>query len=211
VLNGLTDYGYSGIDNGTKVRKLMAGIKTDSFDTVKAAVLASPALCTNYPDVDTLYGNFIKQQKIETASMNVSDTHITHHSSGPAAAAHSDYKSPYDGVVDDRFYNHAEYRTLSSEQNSELQLKCKNRGGNDNGRSKGNNIRSNGKRIHEDERKKDKNTIKSLTSNIAALSCKADDPELSSDEASVASEASYNLAKSTRKNSSLTHQKGSRK
>jgi hypothetical protein len=73
VLNGLTDYGYSGIDNGTKVRKLMAGIKTDALDTVKSAVLASPALRTNYPDVVTLYGDFIKQQKIESASMNVSD------------------------------------------------------------------------------------------------------------------------------------------
>jgi NADPH-dependent 7-cyano-7-deazaguanine reductase QueF len=64
VLNGLTDYGYSGIDNGTKVRKLMAGIKTDALVTVKAAVLASPALRTNYPDVVTLYVDFIKQQKI---------------------------------------------------------------------------------------------------------------------------------------------------
>jgi hypothetical protein len=35
VLNGLTDYGYSGIDNGTKVCKLMAGINTDAVDTVK--------------------------------------------------------------------------------------------------------------------------------------------------------------------------------
>jgi hypothetical protein len=68
VLNGLTDYGYSGI---TKVRKLMAGIKTDALDTVKAAVLASPALRTNYPDGVTLYGDFIKQQNIESASMNL--------------------------------------------------------------------------------------------------------------------------------------------
>jgi hypothetical protein len=107
VLNGLTDYGYSGIDNGTKVRKLMAGINTDALDTVKAAVLASPALHTNYPDVVTLYGDFIKQQKIESASMNVSDAHITRRHNGPASVAGSDYKSYYDGVVEDRFYNHA--------------------------------------------------------------------------------------------------------
>jgi hypothetical protein len=54
VLNGLTDYGYSGIDNDTKVRKLMAGINTNSLDTVKATVLARLALRTNYPDVVTL-------------------------------------------------------------------------------------------------------------------------------------------------------------
>jgi hypothetical protein len=107
VLNGLTDYGYAGIGNGTKVRKLMAGIKTDALDTVTAAVLASTALRTNYPDVVTLYGDFIKQQKIESASMNVSNAHITRLHNVPAPVAGSDYKASYDGVVEDRFYNHA--------------------------------------------------------------------------------------------------------
>jgi hypothetical protein len=211
VLNGLTDYGYSGIDNGTKVRKLMVGIKTDAMDTVKAAVLAIPALGTNYPDVVTFYGDFIKQQKIESASMNVSDAHITHHHSGPASVAGSDYEASYDGVVEDRFYNHAENRTLSSDQKNELRLKRKHRGCNDNGRSKGNDRRSNGKRVREDERNKDKKTIKSLTCTISALSCKTDDSESSSDEASVSSEASDPPSKSNRTHSSLTRQRGSRK
>jgi hypothetical protein len=93
VLNGLTDYGYSGIYNVTKVRKLMTGIKTDALDTVKAAVLAIPALRTNYPDVVTLYGDFINHKKIESASMNVSDAHITRRHSGPASVAGSDYEA----------------------------------------------------------------------------------------------------------------------
>jgi hypothetical protein len=211
VLNGCTDYGYSGIDNGTKVSTLMSGIKTDALDNVKAAVLASPALHTNYPDVFTLYGDFIKQQKIESTSMNVSDAHITRHHSGTASAAGSDYKASYDGVVGDRFYNHAEYRTLSPDQNNELRLKRKHRGGDDNGRNKGNDRRSNDKRVSEDERKKDKKTIKSLTRTIAAFFCKTYDPESSSDEASVASEASEPPVKSNWTHSSLTRQKGSRK
>jgi hypothetical protein len=151
VLNGLTDYGYSGIDNGTNVRKLMTGVKTDVLDTVKAAVLASPALCTNYPDVFTLYGDFIKQQKIESESMNVSDAHITCRHSGPASVAGSEYEASYDGVVEDRFYNNAEYRNLSSDQKNELRLKCKHRGGNDNSRSKGNCRISTDKRVREYE------------------------------------------------------------
>jgi hypothetical protein len=209
VLNGLTDYRDSGIDNGTKVLNLMVGIKTDALDTVKAAVLASPALRTNYPDVVTLYGDFIKQKNIESASMHVSDAHITHRHSGPASIAVSDYEAYYDGVVENRFYNHAEYRTLSSDENNELRLRRKHRGGDDNGRIKGNNRRSSGKRVRGYERKKDKNTIKSLTSTIAALYCNTDDPESSSDEASVASEASDPPTKSNRTNSSLTHQRGS--
>jgi hypothetical protein len=161
VLNGLTDYGYSGIDNDTKVRNMMAGIKTESLDTVKDAVLASPALRTNYPDGVTLYDDFINQQNIETTSMNVSDTHITRRHSYPASATGSDYEAPYDGVVEDIIYNQAEYRTLSSEQKNELRLKRKNRGGDDNGRRKGNDRRNNGNRICEDERKHEKKTSKS--------------------------------------------------
>jgi hypothetical protein len=114
-------------------------------------------------------------------------------------------------VVEDRLYNHAEYRTLSSDQKNKLQLKRKHRGGDDNSRIKGNDRRSNGKRVREDERKKYKKTIKSLTCTIAALSCKTDDPESSSDKASVASEASEPLEKSNRTNSSLTRQRESRK
>jgi hypothetical protein len=129
VLNGLTGYGYPGIDNGTKVRKMMAGIKTDASDTVKAAVLASPALRANYPNAVTLCGDLIKQQKIESASMNVSDAHITLHHSGPASVAGSDYEASYDGVVEDRFYNYVKYRTLSSDQKNELRLKRNHRGG----------------------------------------------------------------------------------
>jgi hypothetical protein len=97
VLNGLTDYGYCGIANGTKARTLMAGIKTEALDTVKDAVMASPALRTNYPDVVTLYGEFIKKQNIEIASMNVSDEHITRCCNGPAPVAGSDYEASYDG------------------------------------------------------------------------------------------------------------------
>jgi hypothetical protein len=98
VLNGLTNYGYSSIYNGTKVRKLMAGIKTDALDTVKAEVLESPALRTKYPVVVPLYGDFIKQQNIESASMNASDAHITRRHSGPASVAGSDHEASYDGM-----------------------------------------------------------------------------------------------------------------
>jgi hypothetical protein len=103
-----------------------------------------------------LYGAFIKQQKIETVSMSMSDTYTTRLHSGAASEAGSDYEAQYDGVVEDRFYNQDGYRTLSSEQKNELQLKRKLRGGDDNDRRKGNDRTSNDKRVHEDDRKKDK-------------------------------------------------------
>jgi hypothetical protein len=56
-------------------------------------------LCTNYPDGVTLYGDFIKHRNIESASMNVSDAHITRRHSGPASVAGRDYEASDDGVV----------------------------------------------------------------------------------------------------------------
>jgi hypothetical protein len=129
-------------------------------------------------------------KNIESSSMNVSDAHITGHHNGPASVSGSNYEASYDGVVEDMFYSDVEFRTLSSNQKKDICMKRKHRGGDDNGRNKGNDRISNGKRIREDEWKKDKKTIKSLTRTIAALSCKTDNPESSSDEASVTFEAS---------------------
>jgi hypothetical protein len=107
--------------------------------------------------------------------MNVLDAHITLHHIGPVSVAGSNYEASYDGVVEDRFYNHAELIILSSDQKNELRLKRNHRGGDDNGKSKGNDRRCNGKHIREDERNKYKNIIKSLTRTIAAIYCKTDD------------------------------------
>ena len=35
VLDGLMDHGYSGIDDSSKVRLLLAGIKTTDFDVIR--------------------------------------------------------------------------------------------------------------------------------------------------------------------------------
>jgi hypothetical protein len=44
VLNGLKEYGYSGIDDSSKVRHLLKGIKTTDMDVCKAQVMASTNL-----------------------------------------------------------------------------------------------------------------------------------------------------------------------
>jgi hypothetical protein len=44
VLNGLKDYGYNGIDDSSKVRHLLKGIKTTELHVCKTQVVASPSL-----------------------------------------------------------------------------------------------------------------------------------------------------------------------
>jgi hypothetical protein len=49
VLNGLKEYGYSGIDDSSKVRHLLKGIKTTELDVCKDQVMASPTLHDDFP------------------------------------------------------------------------------------------------------------------------------------------------------------------
>jgi hypothetical protein len=73
VLNGLKEYGYSGIDDSSKVRHLLKGIKTTELDVCKVQVMASPTLRDDFPATVELYSTFIKQMKAENPQLNVSE------------------------------------------------------------------------------------------------------------------------------------------
>jgi hypothetical protein len=73
VLNGLKDYGYAGIDDSSKARHLIKGIKTTYLDVCKTQVMASPYLRDNFAATVELYSTFIKQMKAENPQLNVSE------------------------------------------------------------------------------------------------------------------------------------------
>jgi hypothetical protein len=60
VINGLKDYGYAGIDDSSKVRHLLKGIKTTELDVCKTQVMDSPSLRDNFAATVELYSTFIK-------------------------------------------------------------------------------------------------------------------------------------------------------
>jgi hypothetical protein len=59
----LKDYGYAGIDDPSKVRHLLKGIKTTELDICKTQVMASPSLLDDISSTVELYSTFIKQMK----------------------------------------------------------------------------------------------------------------------------------------------------
>ena len=61
ILTVLVKHSYSGIDDRSKVRHLMAGIKTKVLDPVKAQIMASAALRNNFDAYVNLYKDFIGQ------------------------------------------------------------------------------------------------------------------------------------------------------
>jgi hypothetical protein len=63
VLNNLRRYGYSGIDEASKVRRLNSGIKTEKLNAPKAQIMSSRALQDNFDDAVGLYQDFIAQTK----------------------------------------------------------------------------------------------------------------------------------------------------
>jgi hypothetical protein len=73
VLNGLKEYGYSGIDDSSKVCHLLKGIKTTELDVWKYQVMASPTLRDDFSATVELYSTFIKKMKAENPQLNVSE------------------------------------------------------------------------------------------------------------------------------------------
>jgi hypothetical protein len=197
VLNGMKDYGYAGIDDSSKVRHLLKGIKTSELDVCKAQVMASPSLRDDFAATVALYSTFIKQWKAENPQLNVSEVSFARGKAG---------KNPYgkrqsNGIsnvsndnVDDRFFDKSEYNALTPDQKNKLRLTRLKRGHvGKNHTGAGN---SNGKGA----------TIKSLTRSIAALSTNIDKFSLPDDNQDEDESSDEEEGTSNRSNAALTRQ-----
>jgi hypothetical protein len=75
ILNGTKEFGYSGIDDSSKVQILMKGIKTTEFDVCKGYIMDNPSIRDKFSGTVELYLKFIKQVKADDPQMNVSEVH----------------------------------------------------------------------------------------------------------------------------------------
>ena len=58
ILTDLKEHSYSGIDERSKVRHLMAGINTETLDAVKTQIIASKPLRSDFAACIILYKDF---------------------------------------------------------------------------------------------------------------------------------------------------------
>jgi hypothetical protein len=122
VLNGLREYGYSGIDGSSKVQILMRGIKTE-LDVCKANIMASPSLHCNCTGMVEFYLTFIKHMKAENPQMNVSEvSYIKNMQSGNNSSNKRGSSGISNAEVADRFYEKHEFNTLTPENNNAICL-----------------------------------------------------------------------------------------
>jgi hypothetical protein len=165
----LKDYVYAGIDDSSKVRHLLKGVKTTELDVCKMQVMAIPSLRDDFAATFELYSTFINQMKVENPQLNVSEVRfargkVDKNSFGKRNS--SGMSNVSNAAVDDRFFEKYEYHALTPDQNNMPRLKRLKRGhvgkghsGNGNGTGK-----SSGKGP----------MINSLTCSIAVLTTKID-------------------------------------
>jgi hypothetical protein len=131
VLNGVKEYGYAGIDDSSKVRHLLKGIKTTELEVCKTQVMASPTLRDDFPATVEPNSNFIKQMKAENPQLNVSEVTYARKSGGGKGGGKrgsSGISNNSNGDVADRLFDKHEYHTLNPEQKNNPRLKRLKRG-----------------------------------------------------------------------------------
>ena len=132
ILNGLTKYEYSGIDDGSKVRYLLGGIKTKDLDPVKVQIMASPGLREDYEGCVNLYQDYIAQHAPTQRDYNVSQVGSSKKDGGGkhrggGGVSFSD-ESLAGVKVDERYYTPKEYTLLDPKQKAKLKTICHERG-----------------------------------------------------------------------------------
>jgi hypothetical protein len=131
VLNGLKDYGYAGIDDSSKFRHLLKGIKTTELDVCKTQVMASPSLRDDFPATVELYSTFIKQMKAKDTQLNVSEVSFARGKAGKNSFGKCNstgISNVSNAAVDDRFFEKHEYHDLAPDQKNTIRLKRLKRG-----------------------------------------------------------------------------------
>jgi hypothetical protein len=109
-------YGYAGIDEASKVRHLLKGVKTTELDVCKTQVMASPSLRDNFAATVELYCTFIKKIKVENPQLNVSEVSFARGKAGKNSYGkrHSTgISNVSNATVDARFFEKHAYYSLT--------------------------------------------------------------------------------------------------
>ena len=76
IIEGLVEHGHAGIEERSKTRWLLDGIKTEHLDVIKTQILANPTLHPDFTGCVTLYKDYLAQKSSAVnATLNVSAVH----------------------------------------------------------------------------------------------------------------------------------------
>jgi hypothetical protein len=119
VLNGLRRFDYAGIDERSKVRHLLNGIKSSALDAVKTQIMANHSLRNDFNACVSLYKEFIAQMATEQPKEMLV---------AALATGRFNKRVNKDVTVEDRYYSKEEYAKLTHDQRAVLAEHRKKRG-----------------------------------------------------------------------------------
>jgi len=133
VLESLVSYGYSGIDEPTKVQYLLDGVKTDKLETVRTTILSSALLRSNFNSCVTLMQDYIRQDKSNQPRVQVAVVRAGRgggrgrggRTSGRGSGFNNHDKKKRAAEfesVPNRYYTSEEYKELTTPQRNFLRL-----------------------------------------------------------------------------------------
>ena len=112
ILEGLVSHGYAGIDERSKTRYLMNGIKTNMLDSVKTQILSNSDLQNDFARCFVLFKAYLAQTKAnKNPELNVSAMNFQREGTEC---------DPKKCKVEDRNYTTKEYCSLTLDQKKEL-------------------------------------------------------------------------------------------
>ena len=195
TLDGLRRYGYAGIDNRSKVRHFIDGIKTPSLDAVKTRIMSDVRLRNDFDQCVTLYKDMIEQQTAqERKSLNVSEVG-TEGKDGQRGGQKKNQRGMVSAdQVEDRYYDAKEYQKLTSEAKQKLKRMREQRGHTPNAKKQ----KSQTKKF-----KLNKKDIRSIAAAISETNINDDSSQSTSDDETETT--------SNRTNRNLTRQQGRRR
>ncbi|HSN24564.1 MAG TPA: hypothetical protein VLS45_10470 [Methylomicrobium sp.] len=136
VSEDLKAHGYAGMDETSRVRRLLTGIRTDKLNIVKSQVLANPDLSCNFERTVNLFKDYIAQTKsLQSSSGNSASIAGVHADSKKKKGTDGKDNKKWDHAqisqvkVQDRYYTKEEYNKLSKEEKKALHEMRKKRKG----------------------------------------------------------------------------------
>ena len=109
ILEALMIHGYIGIDAGSKVRYLLAGIKCASLDAVRTRIMSDEYLSNDFARCVTLFKDFVKQSaQVNRAQLGIAAMTVT-----PGGEQTKG---------EDRWYSIDEWRALPEEEQATIRV-----------------------------------------------------------------------------------------
>jgi hypothetical protein len=126
IAEDLKLHGYSGMDETSRVRKLVNGIKTDKLDSVKTRIMSDPDIMKDFDRATSLFKDFIAQRKslLGPSTSQIAGVTANKHAGNNGDGSRKGKgkrKAQTAGVeIKDRYYSPKEYAKLSSEEKNQL-------------------------------------------------------------------------------------------